>query len=50
MYGDIDGGAHGEFYGELVDGEGGPWLATFVKGRGYVSFEEGIVNEAVVMK
>ena len=26
-----------------------PWLATFVKGRGYVKFSEAVVHEAVVM-
>jgi len=36
---DISGDAHGEFYYELARGrEQGPWLATFVKGRGYVDF------------
>lgn len=27
----------------------GPWLATFVKGRGYVKFSEEVVHQAVVM-
>ncbi|KZT30179.1 putative short-chain dehydrogenase [Neolentinus lepideus HHB14362 ss-1] len=36
---DISGDAHGEFYYELASGrEQGPWLATFVKGKGYVDF------------
>jgi NAD(P)-dependent dehydrogenase (short-subunit alcohol dehydrogenase family) len=35
----IDGPAHGEFYAQLADhAEGIPWLATFVKDKGYVKF------------
>jgi len=38
-YGDIDGPAHGEFYLDLVrEREQGPYIATFVKGKGYVDF------------
>lgn len=37
---DIDGPAHGEFYTQLAKStEGVPWLATFVKNKGYVQFE-----------
>ncbi|RMJ17317.1 hypothetical protein CDV36_003005 [Fusarium kuroshium] len=37
----IDGSAHGEFYTELAESKTqGPWLASFVKGKGYVKFEE----------
>ena len=37
---EVDGEAHGEFYAELArGGEGVPWHATFVKGKGYVSFK-----------
>ncbi|EEU37186.1 uncharacterized protein NECHADRAFT_92268 [Fusarium vanettenii 77-13-4] len=37
----IDGKAHGEFYTELAESKTqGPWLASFVKGKGYVKFEE----------
>lgn len=34
----IDGEAHGKFYVELSKKGQGPWLATFVKGTGYVDF------------
>ncbi|CAD6592185.1 MAG: hypothetical protein ASARMPRED_006068 [Alectoria sarmentosa] len=35
----IDGSAHAEFYVQLAERETqGPWLATFVKGKGYVEF------------
>ncbi|KAM0415853.1 hypothetical protein ACHAPT_013164 [Fusarium lateritium] len=38
---EIDGAAHGEFYAELAESKTqGPWLASFVKGKGYVKFEE----------
>ncbi|RSL47277.1 hypothetical protein CEP53_010000 [Fusarium sp. AF-6] len=37
----IDGNAHGEFYTELAESKTqGPWLASFVKGKGYVKFDE----------
>lgn len=37
----IDGSAHAEFYVQLAESETqGPWLATFVKGKGYVEFQE----------
>lgn len=37
--GKISGPAHGEFYYELAEGERqGPWLATFVAGKGYTAF------------
>ena len=37
----IDGPAHGQFYTELAEKESqGPWLATFIKGQGYVDFGE----------
>ncbi|KAI8937631.1 hypothetical protein NX059_005336 [Plenodomus lindquistii] len=37
---EIDGPAHAEFYEELANGgEGVPWHATFVKGKGYVAFK-----------
>ena len=37
--GKIDGEAHGEFYYELASAKTqGPWLGTFVKGKGYVEF------------
>ncbi|ORX93793.1 putative short-chain dehydrogenase [Clohesyomyces aquaticus] len=39
VYHAIDGEAHGEFYVALSEKEQGPWLATFVKGTGYVAFE-----------
>ncbi|QDS71136.1 hypothetical protein FKW77_009876 [Venturia effusa] len=40
VYRAIDGEAHGKFYVELSEGkEQGPWLATFVKGVGYKSFQ-----------
>lgn len=36
----LDGPAHGDFYAQLANStEGVPWHATFVKDRGYVSFE-----------
>jgi hypothetical protein len=36
----IDGDAHAEYYYELSQREDqGPWLATFVKGTGYVDFQ-----------
>ena len=39
MYGKIDGPAHGEFCLQLAEQkEQGPWLATFVKGKGYAKF------------
>ena len=38
VYGAIDGEAHGKFYVELSEKDQGPWLATFVKGTGYVDF------------
>ncbi|OQV10143.1 hypothetical protein CLAIMM_14183 [Cladophialophora immunda] len=39
VYRAVDGEAHGQFYVELAEKEGqGPWLATFVKGTGYVDF------------
>ncbi|KAF2231822.1 NAD(P)-binding protein [Viridothelium virens] len=39
VYNAIDGAAHGDFYVELSEGkEQGHWLATFVKGKGYVDF------------
>ncbi|MCJ1310448.1 hypothetical protein MMC25_004112 [Agyrium rufum] len=38
-YGAWDADAHAEFYTELAEREtAGPWLATFVKGKGYVQF------------
>ncbi|ETS74082.1 hypothetical protein PFICI_13948 [Pestalotiopsis fici W106-1] len=37
--GEVDGEAHGDFYAQLANHEGKvPWLATFVKGKGYVQF------------
>jgi hypothetical protein len=39
MGNNVDGPAHGEFYAQLVQREKEvPWLATFVKGKGYVKF------------
>jgi hypothetical protein len=38
VYSAIDGEAHGKFYVELSEKDQGPWLATFVKGTGYVGF------------
>ena len=36
----VSGEAHAQFYYDLVHGAGNtPWLATFVKDKGYVSFE-----------
>ena len=37
----VDGPAHGEFYLQLAkqSDENVPWQATFVKGKGYVSFK-----------
>ncbi|KAI3320697.1 NAD(P)-binding protein [Xylariaceae sp. AK1471] len=36
----IDGPAHGEFYAQLANHHGDvPWLATFVKDKGYVQFK-----------
>lgn len=45
----IDGPAHGDFYWELAQRpEQGEWLATFVKGKGYVPFEgTGYVKDPV---
>jgi hypothetical protein len=36
----VDGPAHGEFYASLAqrDSDDVPWLATFVKDKGYVKF------------
>ena len=35
----IDGSAHADFYVELAEAKTQvPWLATFVKGSGYVEF------------
>ncbi|KAF5001043.1 hypothetical protein FDECE_11077 [Fusarium decemcellulare] len=40
-FANIDGKAHGDFYVELSERNAqGPWLATFVKGTGYVKFDE----------
>ncbi|TGJ83497.1 hypothetical protein E0Z10_g5254 [Xylaria hypoxylon] len=37
---DIDGPAHGDFFTKLANHEGKvPWLATFVKDKGYVQFQ-----------
>jgi hypothetical protein len=37
----LDGPAHADFYAKLVDHEGSvPWLATFVKDKGYVQFSK----------
>jgi hypothetical protein len=37
---EVDGPAHGEFFAQLANHEGNvPWHATFVKGKGYVSFK-----------
>ncbi|KAK5227064.1 hypothetical protein LTR72_003054 [Exophiala xenobiotica] len=38
VYRAIDGEAHGKFYVELSEKDQGPWLATFVKGTGYIDF------------
>ncbi|KAI4596077.1 hypothetical protein KJ359_006371 [Pestalotiopsis sp. 9143b] len=36
---ELDGEAHGDFYAQLANHEGKvPWLATFVKDKGYVQF------------
>ena len=40
VYMAIDGEAHGKFYVELSEKDQGPWLATFVKGKGYVDFSK----------
>jgi len=40
VYRAIDGEAHGKFYVELSEKDQGPWLATFVKGTGYVDFSQ----------
>lgn len=40
VYRAIDGEAHGKFYVELSEKDQGPWLATFVKGIGYVDFAQ----------
>jgi len=41
VYSAVDGPAHAEFFGSLIDGTGSaPALATFVKGKGYVSFQK----------
>lgn len=39
--GQVDGPAHGEFYRQLAEEghESVPWLATFVKDKGYVKFD-----------
>ncbi|KAH8816905.1 hypothetical protein F5884DRAFT_693893 [Xylogone sp. PMI_703] len=51
VYGAIDGLAHAEFYSQLIGAKTqGSWSATFVKGQGYVSFSEAVVNDAVVMQ
>ncbi|KIM98594.1 hypothetical protein OIDMADRAFT_105110 [Oidiodendron maius Zn] len=37
---ELDGAAHGEFFAQLANHEGNiPWLATFVKDKGYVEFK-----------
>lgn len=36
----LDGPAHANFFAQLADHEGDiPWLATFVKDKGYVHFK-----------
>jgi hypothetical protein len=36
----VDGKAHAEFFKQLADRQDPsvPWLATFVKGKGYIKF------------
>lgn len=42
VYEHISGAAHGEFYAELASADSDvPWLATFVKDKGYVDFSSG---------
>lgn len=42
-YSRIDGPAHAEAYLKLAEEPAqGPWLYTFVKGKGYVDFKEAI--------
>lgn len=41
----VDGEAHAELYLGLAEGkEQGPWMQTFVKGKGYQKFEENYGN------
>ncbi|KZZ98591.1 NAD(P)-binding domain protein [Moelleriella libera RCEF 2490] len=43
VYSAIDGPAHADFYAHLADAARGPWLATFVKGKGYVKFDDEVI-------
>ena len=45
VYMAIDGDAHGKFYVELSKKNQIPWLATFVKGTGYVDFSSQRSNK-----
>lgn len=48
--GAIDSEAHADFYVQLAAGDGGvvPWHATFVKDKGYVRFQSGSSQAAIV--
>ncbi|RDW63058.1 uncharacterized protein DSM5745_10169 [Aspergillus mulundensis] len=42
---EIDGPAHAEFFAQLASHEGEvPWLATFVKDKGYVKFDSSVLG------
>jgi len=50
-YSDINGPAHAEFYTALAEGKTQQsWLATFVKGKGYVDFQEFKMQEKGALK
>lgn len=50
-YSDINGPAHAEFYISLAEGKSQQsWLATFVKGKGYVDFQEFKSQEKGALK
>jgi hypothetical protein len=41
MGNELNGDAHADFFEQLARHEGEvPWLATFVKGKGYVKFDQ----------
>lgn len=45
MWNGVNADAHADFIGSLVKGEGQrhvPWKATFVKGKGYVTFNDDV--------
>lgn len=45
MWNGVNADAHADFIGSLVKGEAQeyvPWKATFVKGKGYVKFDDDV--------